>query len=108
MKLVDLNAQFVTSTAKGWRGVETLAEAQGVLFDCPACTKANGGPQGTHCVLVWFRDRAPEGIEPGPGRWTVSEASTGLGDLTLGPSVQLGGKGCRWHGFVIQGEASTL
>jgi len=61
---------------------------------------------GTHMVLCWFRDRGvPDGETPGPGRWQVS--GSGLGDLTLAPSVHLTGAGCGWHGFVRNGLVTS-
>lgn len=86
----------------------TIADAQGVLFLCPVCFQANGGPVGTHAVLCWFRGRGvPDDATPGPGRWEVS--GTGFADLTLSPSVNLdvpGATGCRWHGWIQNGEVT--
>jgi len=76
----------------------TLANAQGVLFGCPACKGA-----ASHSILCWFRGRGvPDSETPGPGRWDVS--GTGLDDITLSPSVNV--NGC-WHGFVRNGEIVT-
>lgn len=92
------------------RGVETLAEAQGVRFLCPACYEANGGPIGTHTVCVAFEGRGvPPALgsqgEHGPSRWSVS--GHGLDDLTLSPSIDgTRGGGCRWHGWVQNGVAT--
>lgn len=107
MRLRDLEARFYRITAPGHRlEVDTLAEAQGVLFLCPACFKTNNGPIGTHSVMTWFRDRGvPDDEVPRPGRWQVASSSTGLDDLTLTPSVLLPGPGCGWHGFVTNGDA---
>ncbi len=90
--------------------VETLAEAQGLWFLCPACYAKNGGNVGTHGVRVFFHgrgvpDRGVDGEVLGkneagqPVRWTVV-AGTGLDDLQLSPSILLQGGGCQWHGFV--------
>lgn len=90
--------------------VATLESAQGVRFLCPVCFQKNGGPAGTHGVEVAFEGR---GVEPHqgsqaasgqPSRWAV--AGTGLDDLTLTPSIDLGGVGCGWHGFVRAGEVT--
>lgn len=91
--------------------VETLAEAQGIEFLCPACFAANGGPRGTHMVICWSRSRGvPDDVKPGPGRWLM--AGTGIHDLTLNAdppgtarSVKLEG-GCGWHGYVTNGDAT--
>jgi hypothetical protein len=97
-KLTDLDATFTRHTGGGnYDEVATLAEANGVTFDCPKC--------GRHSVLVWDHT-VPAGIEPGPGRWTMS--GTGISDLTLYPSIDLSrsaGVGCLWHGWVTGGAA---
>lgn len=79
----------------------TIANAQGVMFLCPACFVKNGGPRGTESVLCWFKGRSvPDDAVPGPGRWVAS--GTGFEDLTLSPSVNVANE--HWHGFVINGE----
>ncbi len=84
--------------------VAELAGAQGVMFLCPKCTAA-GGAGGVHQVLVWFRDRGvPAEAEPAPGRWVVS--GSGYGDLTLSPSIDIK-EGCKWHGYVTNGEVTN-
>lgn len=114
MKLTELQAIFVRHERDGIREympkVDTLAEAQGVMFHCPKCWLANGGPIGTHRVICWSRSRGVEDfVHPAPGRWRLD--GTGLEDLTLNAekpggarSVQLLG-GCKWHGFVDNGDA---
>lgn len=107
MKLSQLEPQFVTSPSPGrLQDVDTLAEAQGVMLLCPRCFERNGGPVGTHSLLIWFRDRGvPPDATPGPGRWAAS--GSGYDDLTLSPSINLetpDGHGCQWHGFVTNGE----
>jgi uncharacterized protein DUF6527 len=94
MKLRDLDAKFVHSTAQGWRDVDTFAEADGVLFDCPEC--------GGHKVIVFSTDAPVElAAAPNGKRWTLS--GTSLDDLTIIPSIQLT-SGCMWHGIVQKGE----
>ena len=87
--------------------VDTLAEADGVWFLCPKCYADNGGEVGTHSVICWFVGKVPDDAEPKPGRWVPS--GSGIDDLTfVGPnaaSVLLTG-GCRWHGFVRNGDAT--
>lgn len=112
--LSELEAEFIRYVERDGvasiHHVETLADAQGVMFLCPACFKANGGPVGTHAVICWSRSRgAPDHASPGPGRWKLE--GTGLADLTLqadppstARSVQLT-SGCGWHGFVTGGQA---
>ena len=82
--------------------VTALADAQGVLFLCPACFAAHGGPVGTHSILVWFAGRSvPDDATPAP-RWAAS--GTSIDDLTLSPSVQIECASA-WHGFVTNGAA---
>jgi hypothetical protein len=88
--------------------VETLAEADGLSFLCPMCFAANGGRAGTHSIIVAFRGKAvPEALFLGSNgvaaRWDA--AGNGLDDLSLKPSILLYG-GCKWHGFVTNGDAA--
>jgi hypothetical protein len=106
MKLAELEPQFLAiQDERTRRHVDTLGEAQGVMFLCPKCFETNGGSVGTHSVLCWFRDRGvPDDVDPRPGRWGTS--GTGIADLSLSPSVQLQG-GCDWHGWVTNGEVTS-
>jgi hypothetical protein len=87
--------------------VDVLADAHGLMFLCPKCFAANGGPVGTHSIIAWFEDKVPDNAEPVPGRWYPQ--GTGYGDLSFVPhkksnSILLTG-GCQWHGFVTNGQA---
>ena len=109
MKLATLKARLISYWEKEGKAhfqeVEKLSEADGVIFLCPRCFETNKGTVGTHSVICWFRDRVPDHVRPGPGRWEPS--GEGLDDLTLSPSVDLSrGDGCQWHGFVRSGDAS--
>lgn len=87
--------------------VETLAEAQGIEFDCPVCGQTRPDSH-SHRVQVAFRDRGvlehqgSRASDGKPSRWAVS--GTGIDDLTLQPSVDCthSDPGC-WHGFVTAG-----
>lgn len=109
MRLRDLEAQFLKITSPhSYSYVDTLAEAQGVIFLCPKCYAANGNSNvGTHSVICWFADRGvPDDLNPKPGRWVP--AGTGYDDLTfVGPNAAsvLLMSGCCWHGFVRDGNA---
>lgn len=85
--------------------VETVAEADHVMFLCPLCFEKNGGAAGTHQVFVSLAGRdVPE--EAGsidssgkPSRWAATGAT--VDDLVLTPSILLNAeRGCGWHGFV--------
>lgn len=114
MKLSELSGAFVALTYDGhMRRVDTIEEAQGVIFKCPKCWKDKGGPIGVHSVICWSRSRGvPDDITPGPGRWRL--VGTGIDDLSLMAdppgkmkSVHLtGAGGCGWHGFVTDGDAA--
>jgi len=110
VKLTELDPQFVRYTGNGGhQEVDSFGEAQGVLFVCPSCYRKNGNSDiGVHMVLVWFRDRGvPVDAVPKPARWMAS--GTGLGDLTLSPSVNLQTdehSRDEWHGFVTNGEVT--
>lgn len=117
MKLTSLDPSFQRCEFRGdgkefHCEVATIAEAQGVEFLCPKCFEKNGGPVGTHVVVCWSRSRGtPDAASPGPGRWKIS--GTGFDDLTLDAdppssarSVDLKG-GCRWHGFVTNGQVTN-
>lgn len=107
MRLTALHPKFIRREVRDGHlyqvPVETLADAQGIRFDCPKC-------KGTrdHAVVCWSRSRGIEDSDsPGPGRWRLD--GTGYDDLSLNAeqpngvrSVQLKG-GCAWHGFITNG-----
>jgi hypothetical protein len=118
MKLLDLDASFLKHEGEGYRMVPTLAEADGVMFQCPRCAQgkeagAEDGRRfvrGAHYVICWFVGKVADSVDPKPGRWTPQ--GTGLADLTFVPgnpsrsvSVLLT-SGCGWHGFIRDGEAT--
>lgn len=84
---------------------DSLQEADGIMFLCPACFARNARVVGTHSVLVSFADRlvpddaGSKNSAGVPSRWTISPGSTGLDDLVLTPSILIG-TDCNWHGFV--------
>lgn len=116
MNLIALEGQFIQYIkAKDKEGkehiyhhyVDTLQEADGVMFLCPKCYAKNNGSVGTHSIICWFVGKVPDDLTPGPGRWNPS--GTGLKDLTfIGPGAAsvLLTSGCQWHGFVKNGDAS--
>lgn len=83
--------------------VDTLADAQGVEFDCPRCK--NG-----HRIAVAFSGRgvldhqASRDKNGNPTRWQVA-GGTGLEDLSLSPSVDCTPSNPQcWHGHITNGE----
>lgn len=112
MKLTELEPQFLRHTETHEQEVDTIEEAQGLMFLCPVCFAANGNSNvGTHSVICWSRSRGtPDDVSPGPGRWKIE--GTGYHDLTLNAdppstmrSVKLEG-GCNWHGHITDGEVT--
>jgi hypothetical protein len=81
--------------------VDTLAEAQGLYFNCPLCHEAGQD----HLVSVGLAGRAPpdtfsKNDKGEDSRWSIL-AGTGFKDLQLSPSIWLKTiGGCGWHGFV--------
>jgi hypothetical protein len=112
VKLRDLEAEFLKltdPTGKSFSRVETLAEADGLLFVCPKCFAEHGQRAGTHSIICWFVGKVPDDVSPKPGRWTPQ--GTGIDDLSFVPSAGLSHSvlltsGCNWHGFVTNGEAA--
>lgn len=117
MKFALLDPQFVGSYHPGgYRRLDTIDGAQGVLFQCPLCSegKPPGEPdgrgfRGAHYILAWFANpinapRVPDDADPKPGRWVAT--GTTFENLSLSPSILLQG-GCGWHGYVTNGMTST-
>lgn len=119
MRLTELEPRFLKIIDdRTHQYVEALADADGIMFMCPKCWTANGGPVGTHQVICW-RPHVPQTRSPVPGRWQFE--GTGYHDLTLkagsssvlltGDNVCLprsadGKLGPGWHGFITNGEVS--
>lgn len=98
----------------------TFAESQGLMIWCPcgfSLLKEDGTERypldggRPHMVQIPFlnppcgvpvpSDHGPMGRDGQRPRWTVS--GTGLLDLTLMPSVAVGGDTECWHGFIQNG-----
>lgn len=106
--LSQLSGQFVkVIDEKTFRYVDTIEEAQGVMFVCPLCFHNNNDSDiGVHSVLCW-NPSVPQTIEPVPGRWNL--VGTSLEDLSLvagSSSILLTGDGCKWHGFITNGKVT--
>lgn len=107
MRLTELEPEFLK-----WLGpehpescqiIEGPEQADGLWFLCPLCFLVNGGPVGTHGIKCW-KPHVPQTVSPTPGRW--NQTGTGFHDLSLvasSSSIQLT-DGCRWHGYVQNGE----
>ena len=106
MKLINLEPSFLRLiTEKEYRHGVARDQADGIIFLCPKCFKENGGAAGTHRVVCW-QPHVSTNVTPGPGRWRFE--GEGFEDLSLvaGSSSILLTAGCRWHGFVKNGEVT--
>lgn len=108
MRLSELEPQFLKRIDDvTWQHVDTIAEADGVMFVCPKCMHDNGmSRSGVHGVVCW-NPSVPQTTNPVPGRWNL--VGTGYDDLSLvagSSSVFLTGPGCGAHFFVQNGEIS--
>jgi hypothetical protein len=116
MRLVELEPTFLKFDRERNDGsaqrVDSIAEADGIMFVCPQCLKDNRMERpGVHSVICWTPS-VPAGIAPGPGRWNLN--GTGLHDLTLtagSSSILLprsknldGTEYCGAHFFITNGE----
>jgi hypothetical protein len=116
-KLTDpwFEAEFIDGidpAGSFYRGrIATLEGAQGLWLWCPC---AHGNVDKAHGLIIPFM--SPKGAPPCPDafgptskhdgshrpRWAAS--GTGLADLTLSPSVDVGSAGSEcWHDFITNG-----
>ena len=109
MKLTELEGKFIRVVDDRIREyVDTIDQADGVIFLCPVCWKKNGGSMGTESMICW-KPSVPQTISPSGGRWNL--VGTGLDDLSLvaGSSsilVRNGDGSEHWHGFIKNGEVT--
>lgn len=106
-KLEDGSMQWGGWPHSVFHPVKKLAEADRLVFLCPRCFAENGGPKGTHRVAVDFEGRGTpddaccRGRDGKAVRWAVSGKR--LDDLTVSPSILML-SGCKWHGWVRNGQ----
>lgn len=105
MRLLDLKPRLLKiDAADSWEWIESVAEADGIIFLCPVCWTQNSGSVGTHSIICW-KPHVPLTRAPGPGRWNLVGSS--LSDLSLragSSSVLLQGAPCKAHFFVENGN----
>lgn len=113
-RLTDLEPEWVLAgPGNGIGRAKSIEEAQGVMFLCPKCFLKNGGPRGTHSVLLWAHNRgvAPA-LSPGPGRWIFKGTDFDNLSLVAPPgntdSVDTRGGSCGWHGWIRNGNCTIL
>lgn len=106
MRLTELEPQFLKrSDDTHFQEVDSIAEADGIIFVCPKCFSENGNKRpGVHSVICW-NPSVPQTTSPTPGRWNL--LGTGYSDLTLqagSSSILLLPPSCGWHGVITNGE----
>lgn len=110
-------ARFLRTNADGGHHfLDDLDGADGLFLWCPCgYNKLEfplDGPR-PHGIIVSFKNpinaaEAPlnggsQSRDGSPSRWIVE--GTGLTDLTLRPSIDVGAPSC-WHGFITSGEVA--
>ncbi len=108
LRLTELEPQFLKRIDDThFKYVDAIADADGIFFVCPLCFENNGKSRpGVHGVICW-NPIVPQTTTPIPGRWNL--LGTGYDDLTLqagSSSIQLASDGCKWHGFIRNGEVT--
>ena len=105
MRLSELRPSFLKyNTEHSWQRVETIEEADGVMFACPICFTNKGNTLvGAHSIICW-EPSVPAEVHPKPGRWNL--VGTNFEDLSLinGSSSVLLEGGCGAHFLVKNGN----
>lgn len=98
--LASLNPFFLTRLDEtSCEGHDRLAEADGVVMDCPGCRR--------HRALFWS-DKVPASAFPGPERHLFS--GSGLDDLTVerkGAPHLIVRCPCQWTGHIVDGVVTA-
>jgi hypothetical protein len=104
LTLLELEPHFLKRhDDRSWSRIESIDDADGLLFLCPVCFLKNHGSVGTHSIICW-QPHVPQTTKPVPGRWTFK--GTSLQDLSLvakSSSIALQG-GCQAHFFIQKGQ----
>lgn len=108
LRLTELEPQFMQrNDDTHFTYVDSISEADGIIFLCPLCFENNNKSNiGVHMIICWNLS-VPQTTEPTPGRWNL--IGTGYKDLSLqadSSSILLTGDGCKWHGFITNGEVT--
>ncbi len=86
MKLADLDPSFLKRDPDGgYRTVDSIIGADGIMFLCPVCFIRNKGAVGTHSMICW-QPHVPDTVYPKPGRWKFH--GTDYSNLTLDNSAE--------------------
>lgn len=114
MKLTDLDASFIQRLENGnHRHVETIAEAQGIVFQCPECAKKaerspDGGYIGVHYLVLFFSNpmTPPSWAQAVHGHSGWEARGGTIAELDLSPSIGIGAGNSHAH-FHIKAGAIT-
>lgn len=105
MKLADLHPTFINAGGDGVFNADGTAAplrvGVGISFDCPC------GTPDSPCYVP-FANPLDGGAQYGAQGWQRSGET--FDTLTLTPSVlrTYSACGCRWHGFITNGEVITV
>ncbi len=104
MKLTDLNPKLYGTGGEGVRDADgspvPRRDGMGILFDCPC------GADGER-VCIPFANPLDGGPQYGPTGWR--RVGDTFETLTLTPSIlRSDPDGCRWHGFITNGEVISV
>lgn len=104
MKLTDLNPRFVDAGGQGVMNADKTPIPKrhgiGLSFDCPCGCKETR-------VYVSFENPIDGGEVYEKDRPTWKRTGDNFDNITLTPSIFRSG-GCRWHGFLTNGETKTV
>jgi len=105
MRLLELEPQFLKRTPDTtWSHVDSISDADGIIFLCPVCFTANKGNVGTHSVICW-QPHVPQTVSRTPARWMFQGSN--YDDLTLvaaSSSILLQDAPCAAHFFIRNGN----
>lgn len=92
----------LTDDRGSFKKVNTIAEADGLFFQCPRCHHSAINSRITERILCWFK-HVPLTIAPKPARFVPTGHD--LKDISF---VSQNITGCRWHKFIQirDGEAT--
>lgn len=109
--LISLDPRWVGAGGEGITDTATglpvpRREGVGISFRCPCGTHPRDDDYGTDRCIILFNNPTDGGgkfdLTPKGHYWTRTGET--FETLSLTPSIQRVG-GCRWHGFITNGEA---
>lgn len=107
MKITDLEPRLLTWESDAvFDTADSIGEADGIMFMCPACFIKNQGPEGTHSIICWTAS-VPQTTKPSGARWSLvgnslEDISLIAGDSAIRIKNPDGSE--HWNGMVIDGD----